>query len=79
LRSRELATFGERICIGGDMHEQHKSFLDWAERYDEGPSVERSRQLHEAWLADLECPLVRLDGGKPLRELCEEISAAMAF
>jgi adenylate kinase family enzyme len=78
LRARELAAFGERIYPGGDMHDQYKSFIEWAARYDEGPSVERSRELHEGWLAGLECPLVRLDGTRPIKELCEEVSGAMA-
>jgi len=78
LRTREQEAFGERISPGGDMHNQHKSLLEWAARYDEGHPPERTRQLHEEWLTGLECPLVRADGARPVKELCKEVSAAMA-
>jgi hypothetical protein len=70
--------FGNRIGPGRDMHEQYKTFLEWAAQYDEGSPVERSRRLHEEWFTHLVCPLVRVDGAKPLNELCEEVSKAMS-
>jgi hypothetical protein len=78
LRAREQETFGERILPGGDMHDQYKSFLQWAADYDQGSPVERSRHMHEEWLTHLECPVLRVDGARPLAELCREVSSAMA-
>jgi adenylate kinase family enzyme len=77
LQAREQLRFGDRIRPGGDMYDQHRSFLDWARRYDEGSAVERSRRLHEDWIALLSCPVIRVDGARPVDELCGQISKAM--
>ena len=61
LRRREAKRFGPAaIAPGGPLHDKVESFLAWAARYDDGEAVERSRTLHEAWLARLPCPVVRL-------------------
>jgi hypothetical protein len=66
---REAARYGERaIAPGGDRHEFAEAFLEWAGRYDEGGLDVRSRALHEAWLAKLACPVLRVDGTLPLAE-----------
>ena len=78
LQTREHDIFGSRISPGGDMHEQYRTFLEWAARYDEGSPVERSRRLHEEWIACLKCQVVRVDGDKLLSELCNEVSIAMS-
>jgi adenylate kinase family enzyme len=78
LRSREQARFGGRVAPGGDMHQQHAAFLSWAAGYDDGPPEGRSRRLHEQWLQQLPCPLLRLDGSLPVRELCMRVVAGSA-
>jgi hypothetical protein len=40
----------------------YRTFLEWAAVYDEGKQGGRSRPRHEAWLARLPCPAVRLEG-----------------
>jgi len=37
-------------------------FLDWGGRYGTGGLEIRSRALHEAWLATVSCPVIRLEG-----------------
>ena len=50
-------------------------FLRWARGYDE-PSFEgRSRAGHEAWLATLTCPILRLDSSQPREALCDAVLA----
>ena len=78
LRERERHRFGERLSAGGDMHDQHEAFLAWAAQYDEGPVDMRSRRLHEEWLKQISCPVVRVDGSRPLDALRDQISTAMA-
>ena len=68
LRAREAAAFGAALEPGGPLHEQHLEFLRWAGSYDEGPVTQRSRAFHEAWLAELTCPVLRLDGERPPAE-----------
>jgi adenylate kinase family enzyme len=63
LRAREIQRYGPRaIAPGGELHEAHLHFLDWARRYETGDLIIRSRALHEAWLADLPCKVIRLEG-----------------
>lgn len=68
LRAREEARYGARVRPGGDLHTMHLEFLEWAGQYDEGRFEGRSRRLHEKWLRDLPCPVLRLDGLLPTAE-----------
>lgn len=68
LRERESRRFGERVRPGGDMHEAHLAFLDWAAAYDTGDLSMRSRAEHDAWSATLCCPLYVADGTRPADE-----------
>ena len=77
LRARELKRYGhEALAPGGKLHESHVAFLAWAARYDDGDPVERSRALHDAWLAALRCPIVRLEGDRPLAAQLALVEAA---
>jgi adenylate kinase family enzyme len=78
LRSRERARFGNRIALGGDMHDQHRDFIDWASRYDEGGPEIRSRRAHDRWTQTLTCPVLRLNSSESLSWLCDQVLAAMA-
>lgn len=48
----------ERRELGGVDGE----FMAWAARYDDAGPEQRSRVLHERWLAGLACPVLRLEG-----------------
>ena len=52
-------------------------FLEWAARYDEGGMDVRSRALHEAWLAELPCPVLRLEGDLTTDERTARVLAAL--
>jgi len=73
LKKREYERFGERICEGGDMYEEHIRFVEWAKNYDTMEPPERCRKLHEEWFKLLKCSLLRIDGTKPVDELLEQI------
>jgi adenylate kinase family enzyme len=62
LKNREFQRYGERICKGGDMYEEHIKFINWAKAYDAGDINMRSLKMHEEWLKQLVCPVIRLDG-----------------
>lgn len=62
IHERELARFGSRILPGGDMYEQHQSFLQWAASYDTESIETRSRANHDAWLKTMKCPVLTLNG-----------------
>jgi len=62
LREREQQRYGAAIAPGGPRHAKYAAFMAWAARYDDSVDVtERSRVMHEAWLAALPCPVIRIE------------------
>lgn len=79
LRAREYARFGERIREGGDMYQDHLEFVEWANGYDfDGPEV-RSKQGHDREEQGLCCPIIRVDGTRPVEETLAAIAAFSPF
>lgn len=50
-------------------------FLAWARRYDDPSFDGRSRTTHEAWLATLPCPVLRLDSALTTDQLRDAVLA----
>lgn len=79
LRERERRHFGEEaVAPGGWRHPETEEFVEWASHYDDGTREGRRRARHEAWLATLPCPVLRLDGTVPVDESVAQICAALA-
>jgi hypothetical protein len=51
------------------MADRNVEFLKWAEAYDVAGPEQRSLFVHEAWLATLKTPVLRLDSSAPLEDL----------
>jgi adenylate kinase family enzyme len=75
LRQRESRRYGERIEPGGEMHDAHRAFMDWAQQYDTAEAPIRSLDLHERWMRRLDCPILRLDSSRPTNDLGSEVLA----
>lgn len=74
LKKREIERFGEDALFpSGEMYENHRDFIAWASQYDEGGTFMRSLALHNQWLQDLDCPVIRFEGEKALEEIIEEL------
>ncbi|MBX3705380.1 MAG: hypothetical protein KF911_02015 [Pseudomonadales bacterium] len=73
IAERERERYGPRIQPGAEMHEQHLKFMEWAGSYDYAKAPIRSFDLHERWMLELRCPIIRLDSNRPVEELCYEI------
>jgi len=73
LKARELANFGERILLGGDMYETHQSFLDYAGQYDDGGMDIRSYARQKEWLERAACPVLELDGCRTTESLAADV------
>lgn len=69
IRSREEKRFGARALPGGDMCEQQEAFRELVARRDPA-SVEQSA-------ANLRCPVIPLDGTRPLAENVAKMLAAL--
>jgi adenylate kinase family enzyme len=77
LRAREAARYGARVEPGGDMAASSAAFLAWAAAYDTAGAEQRSRFLHEAWLRELSCPVLRLDSSAPVGQLADAVMARL--
>ena len=74
LHTREAARYGARIEAGGDRETSYREFMEWAEGYEDPTFDGRNRAQHEAWLAALPCPVLRLDSGAGVEELLGEVA-----
>ena len=68
LLRRERGRYGDQIEPGGRMHDQHLEFVEWARGYDREDFKGRSLKRHRAWLANMSCPVLELDGARPIAE-----------
>ena len=59
LRERELARFGGTLDTG---------FMEWAEKYDSAGMEMRSLAVHEQWLSERSCPVLRIEGSPTLED-----------
>lgn len=70
---REAQRYGDRILPGGDMYGIHREFMAWAQSYDHAVAPIRSLYLHERWIAQLRCPVLRLDSAADVTTLCDSV------
>jgi len=67
VKARAYKRFGERALKGGDLYDNHQEFYDRTQQYDTGfHSV--SKERHEKWATEINCPVLRVDGTKPIYE-----------
>jgi adenylate kinase family enzyme len=78
LTAREEKRFGDRIAPGGDMHEAHVAFREWAAQYDNPKFAGRSRAWHEAWLSEQTSPVLRIDGTNSPENMAAEVIRALS-
>ena len=78
LHAREATRFGaDAVAPGGWRHREFEEFIDWAARYDDGEQVSRNLAKHQAWVAALSRPALRVDGSRPLPDLVVEVRRAL--
>lgn len=65
VRKRSFDKFGNRILVGGDMYKQEQKFFDSV--------VSRTMKKTDRWVKKLKCPVIYIDGTKPIEENCKLI------
>ena len=60
VKNRSFQKFGERMLLGGDLHEQEEKFFDFVKS--------RPEDVVKEWVQSLKCPVLRIDGTKPIEE-----------
>jgi adenylate kinase family enzyme len=78
LAAREKARFGERIAPGGDMHDIHVGFREWAAQYDDPEFSGRNRAWHERWLAGQTAPVLHVDGTDSAEQVVAQVVLGLA-
>ena len=78
LAAREKERFGDRIALGGDMHEIHVAFREWASQYDDPSFSGRNRAWHERLMSKQTVPIVRVDGLNSAEEMAAEVIHALS-
>lgn len=69
IENREYGRWGDRVLEGGDMYESQRKFREFAATRDVG-LLEQAASLYL-------CPILRVDGTKPLSELVHDIEQAL--
>lgn len=65
VKNRSFQKFGNRILPGGDLYEREEEFFKHVR--------DRSENTVEEWIQLLNCPVLRIDGTKPIQENIEYI------
>jgi adenylate kinase family enzyme len=78
LAAREKFRFGDRIALGGDMHELHVAFKKWASQYDDPAFAGRNRAWHERWLSGQPSPVMQVDGRSSVKQMTSEVTLALS-
>ena len=60
VKERSFQKFGSRMLHGGDLYEQEEKFFDLVKS--------RAKNTVEEWVQSLSCPIILVDGTKPIRE-----------
>lgn len=69
VKDRSFQKFGNRMLLGGDLFEQEEKFFRLVES--------RNEDTVEEWVKSLKCPVIRIDGTKPIDENTDFIIALM--
>ncbi len=65
VRNRSFQKFGNRMLIGGDLYNQEEAFFQMVDS--------REDDYVETWLQTVNCPIIRVDGTKPIEDNVEYI------
>lgn len=77
LAAREKQRFGDRIAPGGDMHQIHVAFREWASQYDDPGFSGRNRAWHERWLSEQTAQVLRIDGTREAQKMAADVIQAL--
>ena len=69
VKDRSFQKFGNRMLPGGDLYEQEEKFFHLVKS--------RTENIVEEWVQSLSCPIIRVDGTKPVEENIKFIIAQM--
>ena len=69
VRERSLRKFGDRILDGGDLAQRENAWFAQVES--------RPEDYVEKWLTTTDCPIIRVDGTRPIEENVEHLVSVL--
>lgn len=69
IRNRSHDKFGEKMLPGGELYEREQRFFDMVQN--------RPEDYAESWVLKLKCPVIRVDGRRPVQENVELLMEEM--
>lgn len=69
VRERSFQKFGERILPGGDLYEKERAWFSVVDR--------RPDDYVLGWLETVACPILRIDGTRPVEENVENLASVL--
>ncbi len=69
VRERSFQKFGDRILAGGDLAERENAWFSLVES--------RPEDYVEKWLESVDCPIIRVDGTRPVEENVEYLLSVL--
>ncbi len=77
LKNREIQRYGEKIVEDPVRASLYNSFVTWAQGYDDNTTQGRNLQAHTDWLAQISCPVIRIEGDTTVSERTEIVLRAL--
>ena len=75
LKQREVQNYGKAsLSPGGAMYETYTKFIEWASGYDDGGLDMRSKAMHELWLKNIPCKVLRYEGEKSMEFIIKNLT-----
>ncbi|MEM8527377.1 MAG: AAA family ATPase [Bacteroidota bacterium] len=68
LRKRERERYGTLLDTDPSFQANSQAFLEWAAQYDIGTFEGRSLVIHNAWIDNLRCPVLRIEGDTSIKQ-----------
>lgn len=69
VRERSLQKFGDRILAGGDLAQRENAWFELVES--------RPEDYVEKWLATVDCPIIPVDGTRPIGENVAHLASVL--
>ena len=66
VKNRSFQKFGKRMLPGGDLYEKEQAFFDMVSA--------RTERYVEEWVQSVGCPVIRVDGTRPIEENIKHIT-----
>ncbi|MES2062713.1 MAG: adenylate kinase [Bacteroidota bacterium] len=68
LHSREVERYGDLIFTDPFRADQYKKFTNWAKGYDDNTTNGRNLAVHQLWLSNVTCPILKIEGDTTVTE-----------